>query len=98
VNVNIVFILKSLYSLLPVFNRTQDSCSWKLLQVAVLKHTVHTRLKTRSSMTDIFNLLCPVGTMLQPTLATYTDSAINIRFRNMDVMTSVQIMKLQHVQ
>jgi len=49
-------------------------------------------------MTDIFNLLCRVGTMLQLVLATYTDSGINIRFRNMDVITSTQIMKLQHVQ
>jgi len=48
-------------------------------------------------MTDIFNLLCPVGIMLQPVFATDTDSGINITFRNMDVMTATQIMKLQHV-
>jgi len=45
-------------------------------------------------MTDIFNLLCPVGTMLELLLASDRDSGINIRFRNMDVMTSTQIMKL----
>lgn len=64
--------------------------------MAVLKYTEHARLKTRSSLTD--NLLCFVGTMLQPVFATDTDSGINIRFRNMDLMTSTQIMKLQYVQ
>jgi hypothetical protein len=49
-------------------------------------------------MTDIINLLCLVGTMLQPVLAKDTDSEINITFKNMDVMTSTQIMQLQHVQ
>jgi len=73
-------------------------CRWKLLQVTVLKYTVHGRLKTQSSLTDIFNLLCLVGTMLELLLATDTDSWINIIFRNMDVMTSTQIITLQHVQ
>jgi hypothetical protein len=70
VNVNIVFILKLLYSEFPIFKRAQDTCRWKLLQVANLKYTIHTILKTRSSMTDIFNLLCLVGTMIQTVLAT----------------------------
>jgi len=30
VNINIVFILKSLYSQYPIFNSAQDTCSWKL--------------------------------------------------------------------
>jgi hypothetical protein len=69
-NVNIVFILKSQYSHFPIFNRAQETRSWKLLQVAVLKYRVHARLKIQSSMTEIFNLLCLVRTMLQPALAT----------------------------
>jgi hypothetical protein len=48
-------------------------------------------------MTDIFNLSCLLGTMLQPVFATDTDSWINIGVRNMDVTTSNHIMKLQHV-
>jgi hypothetical protein len=77
--------------------RAQTMCSWKLIQVAVLKYRVYTRLKTRLSMADIFNLLRLVGKMLQPVLATHTNSGINIRFRNKDVMTSTQMMKLQHM-
>ena len=92
VNMNIVFILKSLYSQFPIFNRAQEKCSWKLLQVATLKYRVHGRLKTQSSMTDIFNLLCLVGTMSQPVLAMDTDSGINITLKIMDVMTSAEIM------
>lgn len=49
-------------------------------------------------LTDIFNVLCFVGTMLQPVFATDTDSRINITFRNMDMTTSTHIMELQHVQ
>lgn len=95
--VNIVFIPKSLYSQFHIFKRAQDTRSWKLLRQAVLKYTVHTRLETRSSITDIFNLFCLVGTMLQVVLATGTDSEINI-LKNMAVTTSTQIIKLQHVQ
>ena len=83
--VNVVFILKSLYKGCPMFKKAQDACRWKLLPVAVLKYTVHTRMKTRSYMTDIFNLLCLVGTILLPVLA--TDSEINITFKNMDLTT-----------
>jgi len=36
--------------------------------------------------------------MLQAVLATDTDTEINIIFKNIDVMTSTQIIKLQHVQ
>jgi dephospho-CoA kinase len=81
-----------------LFNRAQDTRSWKLLQVAVPKYTVHTRLKTRSSMTVIFNLLYLVGTMSKAVLAKVTGSEVNITSKNMHVMTSAQIMKLQHVQ
>jgi hypothetical protein len=41
VNVNIVFILKSLYSQFPIFNRSEVTCSWKLLEVVVLKHSTY---------------------------------------------------------